>query len=194
LEVTDRSHGLLRKKGTARRSAVGLAMLCALILTAVLMPQPPSAGACHDGLAGIAKKGTRGKIIAVPRFQVPEQMLVPARPEGSPTVSATISGKLALRGCFTSTWTDGRKVKCPKPVLRTCVAGRTIEVYASHAQIPRQFVTAGPDGSFTVTVVFEDDFQTVHLKLGSIRTRSKGLRIVCFPMSTFSVDVSEARP
>jgi hypothetical protein len=137
---------------------------------------------------------SKGKIIAVPRFTVPDDMLVPLRPEGSPTVTATITGKLVLRGCFTSAWSDGRKVKCSKTVRKTCVAGRSIEVFASHAQTPRQFVSAGPDGSFSATVTFEADFQTVHLILKQIRTRSKGLRIVCYPMGSFSVDVSEANP
>jgi hypothetical protein len=145
-------------------------------------------------LAVTAKRGGPGKLIATPRFEVPDQLLVPPRPEGSPTVSATISGKLALRGCFTSAWTDGRKVKCSKAVRNACVRGRSIEVFASHAQTPRQFVTAGADGSFDVTVVFEDDFQTVHLLLDRVRTQRKGLRIICQPMGSFSVDVSEARP
>jgi hypothetical protein len=165
-----------------------------MLLLAVALGSEAAVAVGGDEIAKAAKGGKRGKIIAVPRFQVPEQLLAPPRPEGSPTVTATITGKLALRGCFTSTWSDGRKVKCPKPVLKTCVAGRTIEVSASHAQTPRQFVTTSANGSFSATVVFEDDFQTVHLLLGPIRTRSKGLRIVCFPMGTFPVDVSEARP
>jgi hypothetical protein len=165
-----------------------------LLLLAVALASEAALADGGDQIAKVAKGEKRGKIIAVPRFAVPEQLLVPPRPEGSPTVTATITGKLALRGCFTSTWSDGRKVKCPKPVLRTCVAGRTIEVSASHAQSPRQFVTTSANGGFSATVAFEDDFQTVHLLLGPIRARSKGLRIVCFPVGAFSVDVSEARP
>jgi hypothetical protein len=175
-----------------RSSTLPRLLAACTLLLAVLLGSEAAAGG--DQIAKAAKAGKRGKLIAVPRFQVPEQLLVPSRPEGSPTVTATISGKLEMRGCFTSTWSDGRKVKCPKPVLKTCVGGRTIEVSASHAQPARQFITAGADGGFSASVAFEDDFQTVHLALGAIRTRSKGLRIVCFPSRSFSVDVSEARP
>ena len=175
-----------------RGKVLGSLAACALVLAVGMTSGAIAAGGAD--LAEVAKGGKPGKIIAVPRFQVPEQMVVPARPEGSATVTATISGKLTLRGCFTSTWSDGRKVKCPKSVLRRCVTGRTIEVFASHAQLQRQFVTAGADGSFSATIAFEDDFQTVHLILKQIKTRSKGLRIVCFPTGSFSVDVSEARP
>jgi hypothetical protein len=175
-----------------RRSTLPRLLAACTLLLAVPLSSEAAAGG--DQIAKAAKGGKRGKLIAVPRFKVPEQIVVPPRPEGSPTVTATITGKLEMRGCFTSTWSDGRKVKCPKPVLRTCVAGRTIEVSASRAQPPRQVVTAGADGNFSATVEFEDDFQTVHFVLGTIRTRSKGLRIVCFPIGNFSVDVSEARP
>lgn len=146
------------------------------------------------GLLAAPAGARKGKIIASPSFQMPEQMLVPPRPEGSATVSATISGKLGLRGCFTSAWSDGRKVKCSKAVRKTCVSHRSIKVTALQSQTPTQWVTAGADGSFTATVVFEDDFLTVHLSLGPIRSQRKGLRIICYPMDSFSVDVSEAHP
>ncbi len=167
---------------TARRTTIGLALLAALTSIAALMPQPPSQGAAH-----------RGKLIAAPRFEVPEHMLAPPRPAGSATVTLAITGKLAMRGCFTSASTNGRKVKCPGAVRKACVEGRTIEVYASHAQTQRQFVTAAADGSFTATVVFEDDYLEGHLLIGPRRAQSKGLRIVCYPLSS-PFDVSEARP
>jgi hypothetical protein len=175
-----------------RRNPVrlGLLVACALLAIGLAAEATVAAG---DPVASLARRGKGGKIIAAPRFTVPEQMLVPARPEGSPTVTATVAGRLVMR-CFTSAWSDGIKVKCPKPVLRTCVAGRAIEVYAPYDQTEKQFVSAGPNGSFAAPVTFEDDFLTVHLLLAPIRAQSKGFRIVCFPMGSFSVDISEARP
>jgi hypothetical protein len=120
-------------------------------------------------------------------------MLAPARPAGSPTVSFTFTGRLTLRGCFTSAWTDGRKVKCPAAARKACVEGRQIEVYASYTQVPRQTVTAAANGRFTATVTFEDDYIEGYLRVGSKRVRSKGLRIACHPLSE-PFDISEARP
>ncbi len=183
----------MRRGGSARGKALALIAVCALLAVAVSMPQPRAESAGREVLAGIAKKGKRGKIIAAPRFEVPEHMLAPPRPAGSQTVAYTITGKLVMRGCFTSAWSNGRKVKCSAAVLRACVTGRTIEIYAPYALIRRQSVSAGAGGSFTATVESEDDYLEVDLSVGAKRVQSKRLRILCNPMSSW-VDISEARP
>jgi hypothetical protein len=138
-------------------------------------------------------EGRQGKLIASPRFEVPEHMLAPPRPAGSATVTFSFTGRLALRGCFTSAWTNGRKVKCPAAARRACLEGRKIEIYVSHAQVPRQTVTAAANGRFAATVTFEDDYIEGHLKVGSKRVRNQGLKIACHPLSE-SFDISEERP
>jgi hypothetical protein len=177
----------MRRKESGHRRLVGLVALCGLLAVALEVTVATAAG--RDDSAQVAK-ARKGKIIASPRFDVPEQMLAPPRPAGSPTVSFAITGKLAMR-CFTSASSNGRKVKCPGAVLKVCVAGRTIEVIANFSEIPRQSVSARADGSFTVTVVFQDDFQEGFLKLAPVRTQSKGLKISCYPDSS-PFDISEA--
>ena len=134
-----------------------------------------------------------GKVIAVPKFKTPEHVLAPARPVGSPTLSYSVAGKLVMRGCFTSTFTDGRKVKCSGAVRNTCVSGREIEVYAPYSQAPRTSVAAGPDGAFSAPVATEDDYQEVLLSVDPVRKQKQGRRIICFAGSLW-IDISEARP
>lgn len=171
---------------------LGLTGLCTLLAATVASNSGVAIARGGDEVAKVAK-GKHGKLLAAPRFEVPEHILAPPRPAGSATLTFALTGRLVMRGCFTSAWSNGRKVKCPPAVLKECVQGRTIEVYAPYARIPRQFVNAGADGKFTATVEFEDDYQELFLKVAAKSAQSRGLRIICDPGS-LPVDISEAPP
>ena len=177
---------------SGRRRLLGLVTLCMLLAVAVVCEATVAIAVGGDDVAAVAKaKG--GKVIASPRFDVPDHILAPPRPAGSPTVTYTITGKLVMRGCFTSASSNGRKVKCSGAVLKACVESRTIDVYAPYALIRRQSVSAGVDGSFTATVESGDDYLEVDLSVGAKRVHSKRQRINCYAGSDW-IDISEARP
>ena len=116
------------------------------------------------------------KLIAARQFQIPENIPGPQPSTGS----ATITGKLGIRACFTSAWSDGRKVKCPGRVVRACTEGRAVRVRA-HGY-PAQFVTTGPGGSIAATVPYpvEGGYEEVALSVPTETRRAKRLKISCF--------------
>src|SRR4249919_3746990 len=127
----------MRRGESGRRRLLGLVTLCILLPVAVVSEATVAIAVGGNDVAEVAKaKG--GKVIASPRFDVPGHILAPPRPAGSPTVTYTITGKLVMRGCFTSASSNGRKVKCSGAVLKACVESRTIDVYAPYALIRRQ--------------------------------------------------------
>jgi hypothetical protein len=114
------------------------------------------------------------KIIAARQFQIPENIPGPRPSPGS----ATITGKLGIRACFTSASSNGRKVKCPGAVVRACTEGRTVMVRGP--AVPAQFVTTGPGGSISATVPYPGDFQEQAFSVPTEIRRTKGLKISCF--------------
>lgn len=130
------------------------------------------------GLASQAE--AKGKITVARVLKVAENIMGPQPPTGS----ATISGKLAIRGCFVRTPSEfHKKVRCPGAVVKACTAGRTVEVKPQGH--PPQAVVTGGDGSLTATVPFPGAFfpgddQQVGLVTNSETRRAKGLKIRCF--------------
>jgi hypothetical protein len=143
------------------RVAVPLVTCCAML--AVISATAP----------GAAAKQT--KIIAALQFAIPSEVVVPPPPTGS----ATITARLGIRGCFTSAWSNGKKVKCPGTVVQACTVGRPIRV-RPYGLAP-QFVTTVAGGSFSATIphVFLDD-QQVAMRVSSEPKRTKRFRISCF--------------
>lgn len=122
------------------------------------------------------------KILAVPRFEVPENI---AGPQPSPG-SATITGRLVIRGCFTQVIPPifDRKVKCRGAVVRACTEGRVVR--ARGPGVPAQFVTTGEGGSIAATVPYpvQGGYQEQSLSVPTETRRAKGFKISCSGGST----------
>jgi hypothetical protein len=164
----------MRKGIRGSLSAIAIAALCGVLLGALIVDLAVA-------------KGKRGKIIAAPRFEVPGNILAPLPHTGF----AAIEGRLGIRDCFTSVWSDGKEVKCPAAVLRACTENRQIRIRGDYSIL--QFATTGTGGSLSATVPFPGDYEELWLHVGQKRAQTRRLRITCFPFSE-SIAISEPNP
>src|SRR5262245_39378597 len=120
------------------------------------------------------------KVIAAGKLYVPE---VSIEPQPARDVW-TISGRLGIRACFTSAFSDGRKIKCPGRVVNECTVGRAIAVRSEFGYSGK--VTTAAGGRFSVEVPhYPGDYQEAVLHVDTRRVQAGGFKISCYGASEY---------